>query len=164
MTYLHPGSNIGFTYSENPHPVKPRQVLVKVKCAALNPIGIKETHNTAVWAIPGENVIGRDYSRIVEEAGGEIKNLKIGDRICGSSNRIGGRGTVASYIVVNVPGDAVMKIPQSLTFEEGAAFPLTVFAVYQCLVQATDSAVCVLGGSKAAGLLAIQLAKKNTLE
>lgn len=164
LTYLNAGGIPSFTYYRIDSPLRPNHVLVRVKFAALSPLDIKLLNSTSATVLsPGEKGIGRDFSGEIEEVGPNVEVFSVGDRVCGMYLHMGGQGTVASHISVNVRSDAICKIPDNLTDEEGAAFPLVLGAALQSFSRVTldkDSWVCILGGSTAVGLFAVQLAKK----
>ena len=143
---------------------------------ALNPAEWK----AMAWGLASDGcLVGCDFSGIVEEVGSQVsKPLKKGDRVCGI---VGGTnrqqpddGAFAEYVVAK--GDLLMKLPESMGFEEASTLPMGITTVGQGLYQkslklklpepSTKSVadrkgtyVLIYGGSSATGALAIQYAK-----
>lgn len=114
----------GMTIQDIPlPPVQPLNILVKTVAVALNPTDYKTAQN---FPSPGATV-GCDFSGIViyigEEAARNPQPWKVGDRVCGpihGSNPIDhAGGAFAEY--VQTPADLVMRIPDSISWEDGAA-------------------------------------------
>ncbi|KAF2169756.1 hypothetical protein M409DRAFT_20171 [Zasmidium cellare ATCC 36951] len=150
---------------------RPTYVLCKVDSVALNPTDWKHVKDSR--AAPN-GISGCDFAGTIVEVGSEVKkSLKAGDRIAGVCH--GGNfsnpedGAFAEYCVAK--GDLLVKIPESLSFEDASTFPLGVSTVGQGLFQKalklylpTDptknrETVLIYGGSTATGSLAIQFAK-----
>lgn len=151
--------------------LRPTYVLAKVEAIALNPTDWK--HITGKRAAPN-CTSGCDFAGTVVEVGPEVtKSLKPGDRIAGTTHGANASetedGCFAEYAMAK--GDLVMKIPDSLSFEQAATAPLGVSTVGQGLYQKalkmalptnpikTAEPVLIYGGSSATGSLAIQYAK-----
>lgn len=167
LTFATPGATPTFTYHTIPNPVKPHHVLVKVTHASINPLDTRLANSQFLWAVPGEKGIGRDFCGIIGGIGDYVDKDKfqLGDRVCGMYNHVGGKGTIASHLMVNVKGDAITKVPDILTDEEAAAFPLAFASSWQAcqhvkFTSSSNSRAVVLGGTTATGMFAIQLLKK----
>ena len=144
-------------------------LLVKVVAIALNPTDWKhiDFQNT-----PG-SLSGCDYAGVVEEVGaGYSKEWKVGDRICGAVH--GGNsmqledGAFAEHIVAKA--DLQMKLPEHMSFEEGATLGVGIGTCGMGLFQRMGlnlptsptnkpEPVLIYGGSSATGTLGIQFAK-----
>lgn len=114
---------------------RPTFVTCKVDSVALNPTDWK--HINGKRAAP-DGISGCDFAGTVVEVGSEVKkSLKAGDRIAGVCH--GGNlsnpedGAFAEYCVAK--GDLLVKIPDSLSFEDASTFPLGVSTVGQGLFQ-----------------------------
>lgn len=115
--------------------IRDSYVLAQVDCIALNPTDWK--HISRKIAAPN-GISGCDFSGTVVEVGpGVSKSLKAGDRIAATTHGANfthdDDGCFAEYAVAK--GDLVVKIPDSLSFEQAATFPLGVATVGQGLYQ-----------------------------
>ena len=159
--------------SDRPLPkLRDEYILVKTTAIALNPTDWKHIE----FGLAKEGcLVGVDYSGVVEEVGSKVtKPFKKGDRVAGFAH--GGNsnqtedGTFAEYIVVK--GDAQVKIPDSLSFEEAATLGCGVGTVGQGLYDEQGlqlnrpsnptqdkETVLLYGGSTATGTLGIQFLK-----
>lgn len=148
-------------------------VLIEVATVALNPTDWKHLEYKLV---EDGCLVGCDFAGHVVEVGrGVSKSLSKGDRVAGVAH--GGNsyiqrhedGAFAEYIVAK--GDILMKLPDSLSFEEAATLPLGVATVMQGLYQKglkmtlpdkpskEKPLVLIYGGATATGALGIQFAK-----
>lgn len=151
--------------------LRPTYLLAKVEAIALNPTDWK--HIKYNLTAPN-GISGCDFAGTVVEVGLDVaKSFKPGDRIAGTAH--GGNfsqpedGCFAEYAMAKA--DLLVKIPDGLSFEAAATFPLGVSTVGQGLYQQaltlnlpTDptkngETVLIYGGSSATGSLGIQFAK-----
>ncbi|KAF2024682.1 GroES-like protein [Setomelanomma holmii] len=171
LTYTQPSSAPHLTQAPLPKP-GPKDVLVKIRAAAINPVDIQLWGNPVIGWLAGkkEKGIGRDYSGEVVAIGDEVKssgNWNVGDEVYGLCNRLTGEGTFAQYLNVT-PGEPIAKKPKSLTHQQAAAIPLVVLTAFACLDWLpTESQspnekrrVVVSGASGGVGIWCVQLAKK----
>ncbi|KAK1084124.1 hypothetical protein LTR33_002844 [Friedmanniomyces endolithicus] len=151
--------------------LRPTYLLAKVEAIALNPTDWKHISGKRA----GENCIsGCDFAGTVVEVGSDVsKSLKPGDRIAATTHGANYSqpqdGCFAEYALAKA--DLVVKIPDSLSFEAAATFPLGVSTVGQGLFQQAlklnlpteptkgGESVLIYGGSSATGSLGIQYAK-----
>lgn len=151
---------------------KSTNVLVKVHAAALNPLDVVIRSSLTPLLFRAERGLGGDYSgdvvAIGDAAAAEL-SLKIGDKVCGLylENFLLGPGSIAEYILIdtkNPTGTNVRKFPESLSYQQAAAYPL-VFGTAQIMfddVPKTNSfeKILVLGAGTSVGRFVVQLAKK----
>ncbi len=150
------GTTIAFN-KDQPHPLpdtaelKPNELLIKVKSAAINPVDYK------LPRFMGGTVVGIDVSGIVERVCPD-NDLCVGDSVFGRVE-IKSSGSLAEYAISSV--DKVAKKPEWLSFDEAAA----IGTVYLTGAQAfklgnvkEGSSVLVIGASGGCGLAGIQLA------
>lgn len=102
------------------------------------------------------------------------KDLKVGDRVCGSADGMSKArplgGAFAEY--VSLPGDLALKIPEGMSFETAAALGTALASAgmalfyslkipYTLLDKPSEKPfpVLIYGGSSATGTMALQLVK-----
>lgn len=122
--------------SEIPVPkLRPTYLLAKVDSIALNPTDWK--HIAGDRAAPG-GLAGCDFAGTVVEVGADVsKAFQPGDRIAGTTHGANisepEDGCFAEYAIAKA--DLMVKIPDNVSFEVAATFPLGVSTVGQGLFQ-----------------------------
>lgn len=145
-------------------PVGPDTVLVKVLATSVNPVDWKIRRGYLQGAYPHHLPIipGWDVSGVVEAVGpAVVTGLEVGDEVWGYVRRDDVKwGTAAE--LVPAPQRTVAKKPQSLSFEEAAAFPLAGLTAYQSVVEALDiqagERVLIHAAAGGVGQFAVQIA------
>lgn len=130
--------------------------LVDVEAAAVNfadsllVAGQYQTKPEVPFA-PGSEVAGT----VLDDGG--IEGLARGDRVGGFV----GFGGMAEKVLI--PGNAVVKLPDSTTFYEGAAIPVAYGTSYHALVDRArlrpEETLLVLGAAGGVGIAAVQIGK-----
>lgn len=139
-----------------------KQVLIKVKSAAVNPVDwkIREGYLQSMLKHPLPLTLGWDVSGEVTDVGDEVTHLKIGDAVY-SRPDIAKNGSYAEYITVDA--DEVAIKPKSFSWQEAAGVPLAALTAWQSLYEfaklESGERVLIHAGSGAVGQFAIQLAK-----
>ena len=180
--HQHGGTDV-LKYEDIPIPkITENQCLVKIKAAALNHLDIWVRKGFP--GIPLPMIMGSDGAGIVEKIGMNISNFSIGDKVliqpltyCGTcrwckQNKenycekwgIFGEnqdGTQCEYMAINA--NHLRIIPEDMSFEEAAAFPLVAETSYTMLIDRANiqngETVFVWGASSGVGSMAIQIAK-----
>ncbi|KAL8783819.1 MAG: hypothetical protein Q9213_004365 [Squamulea squamosa] len=103
------------------------EILVKNAALATNPVDYKiQDYGMIITKYP--NVLGSDISGSVEAVGADVKRFKKGDRVTGFatviSNNDPNHGAFQQYTLLNETATA--KIPDSISFEQGAILPMAV--------------------------------------
>lgn len=153
----------GLEAADVPAPtVGPRDVLVDVRAASINPLDTKvrdgEFKQLLKYKLPF--TLGHDVSGVITEVGSQVRDFKVGDEIYARPRdlRI---GTFAEQIAIDT--DDIARKPRSLSFEEAAAVPLVALTAWQALVERADvkpgQKVLVHAGAGGLGSTAIQVAK-----
>jgi len=143
----------------------PKQVLIKVHAAGINPTDWKH----AKYLSGDDSWAGCDYSGVVQDTG-DSKSVKVGDRLAGfvHGNVKQGFGAFAEYAVVEP--EVSVKLPENITFEQGATLGIPLFTAAQALFHRLglpepgytierSFPVLIWSGATAVGQYAIQLAK-----
>jgi NADPH:quinone reductase-like Zn-dependent oxidoreductase len=162
-----------------PKPIpKDSEILVKIVATAVNSgdvrvrsLDVKGFMKTVMrfvlgFSKPRKPILGTVFSGIVEQAGKNVSNFKIGDEVYGITGFE--FGTYAEYIAVSEKS-VVVKKPSNATFEEAAAICFGGQTAYYFLEKANISKkanlkVLVYGATGAVGTAAIQIAKYHHAE
>ncbi len=119
-------------YEDAPDPVaKPGEVLIRLRAASLNHLDIWVRRGLP--SVPKPRILGADGAGIREDTGERVvinPGLEHGDRITVLGEHTD--GTHAELIAV--PESNVYPIPDSLSYEEAAAFPLVFETAWRMLV------------------------------
>ena len=142
---------------------QPREVLIKVRAAGLNPVDFKTRQGKlkVIRRYPLPAVMGNEIAGVVESVGSGVTRFAVGDRVYArlDKNNMGG---LAEWAAVHE--DYVAKMPASLTFEEAAAVPLAALTALQALRDElrlqSGMRVFISGGAGGVGTFAIQIAKQ----
>ncbi len=107
-------------------------------------------------------VLGFDCAGLVDQVGEKVDHVEVGDRVFVSSALSESRtGSYAEYVVVD--RDSVHHLPDSLSFDQGAAIGFPASAAFRALFQRSKlkpgDTVLIHGASGSVGVLAIQMAK-----
>jgi L-iditol 2-dehydrogenase len=170
-------NDIRYDDIEKPVPKK-GQVLIKVKYTGICGSDIPRVNGNACHYYP--NVLGHEFSGVVEELGEGVSSLKVGDRVagvplvpcmqcedcqkgnyslCKHYSFIGSReyGSFAEYVAV--PERNAVKFDDEVSFEQGAFFEPSTVALHglQRLDYQGGKTVAILGGGTI-GLFTMQWA------
>ncbi|WP_435866447.1 NADP-dependent oxidoreductase [Streptosporangium sandarakinum] len=142
--------------------VGPGEVLVRVRCAAVNPVdwkimsgGLDALMDTVFPVVPGWDVAG-----VVEQVGIDTPEFAVGDEVFAYARKdyVHG-GTFAE--LVTVPVRALARKPASLTWEEAAGLPLAGLTAYQLLTRlgtGEGDTVLIHNAAGGVGSLGVQIA------
>lgn len=135
------------------------ELLVSVEAAAVNPV---DTYfRTGAYTPAGLPMIpGSDLAGTVEGVGPEVSAFEPGDRVFGTGLGRDRQGTYAEFAVG--PEDYFARLPEGVSFDEGAAVALVGITAWRALVHHAGlepAEVCLIhGGSGGVGHVAVQLA------
>lgn len=141
-----------------PKPIpKKGEALIKLRTAGLNFIDIYMREGNPVIPIPLPFIPGVEGCGIVEEIGGEVTEVKPGDRVA----YVGHLGSYAEYIAV--PAAELIPLREEMSFDEGAAFALqgmtAHYLVHDIYPVKPGDTVLVHAASGGVGLLTVQWLK-----
>lgn len=172
-------------YTDVPDPqIGADEVLVRVRACALNHLDLWLRKGIPGMPIPLPHIPGSDIAGEVARVGEKVANVKVGarvmlqpgiscgqcakclageDNLCRSYTLFGERvdGGCAEY--VKSPAVNVVPIPEKLSFEQAAAFPLVSLTAWHMLITRARlkpaETVLVLAAGSGVGGAAIQIAK-----
>jgi NADPH:quinone reductase-like Zn-dependent oxidoreductase len=145
--------------AEEPQLQTNRDVIVKLRAAAVNRIDLAVRLGVNGEIISSPHTLGTDGAGTILSAGAEVHNVKPGEAVClypiygcgkcsscaaereslCSQRRLLGErdnGTYAEF--VRVPARNCFALPGGLSFEEAAAFPLVYVTVWRMLITQAD--------------------------
>ena len=140
----------------------PRQVLVRVVAAGVNPIDwkIRSGAIAALFGLAAPLTPGWDASGIVAAVGAEVDAFKPGDAVFFFADFAHG-GTYAEFVAVDAAQVALK--PRSVSFAEAAAIPTPAQAAWRAVFEVADvrpgQKVLIHGGGGPLGSVAAQLAR-----
>ena len=153
----------GLEAADVPAPtVGPRDVLVDVRAASINPLDnkVRDGEFKQLLKYKPPFTLGHDVAGVITQVGSEVRDFQVGDEIYARPRdlRI---GTFAEQIAID--SDDIALKPTSLSFEEAAAVPLVALTAWQAMVDRADvrpgQKVLVHAGAGGLGSTAIQVAK-----
>ena len=170
---------------DDPKP-KPNEIVFKVKSASLNYNDIWGMRGQPV-PVPLPHISGSDASGDVIAVGDEVTNIKVGDRVVSHSNMscrvctacTDGRefdcekrtiwgfqtgplwGAFSEF--THLPEVNILKIPDSVSYDQAAAASMTLLTSWHMLVGRAKirpgQTVLIMGGGSGVGSFGIQIAK-----
>jgi NADPH:quinone reductase-like Zn-dependent oxidoreductase len=129
------------TYEDVPDPAPaPGEILVELRAAGLNHLDV--WIRKGLPSVPKPRILGADGSGVVAALGDGAAGFAVGDRVVVNPGIVhDGRITVigehtdGTYCELkSIPAAQLYPLADSLTFEEGAAFPLVFETAYRMLV------------------------------
>ena len=153
-----PGEPDVLTAVERPRPsIGPEDVLIKVAAAGVNRPDVMQRQGRYPPPPGASDIPGLEVSGAIEEAGSNVHDLRIGDRVCALVSG----GGYAEYCAA--PAPQCLPIPRGVDLIHAAAIPETTFTVWTNMVErgqlTRGEAVLIHGGSSGIGTSAIQIAK-----
>jgi NADPH:quinone reductase-like Zn-dependent oxidoreductase len=119
----------------------PGEVLVRLRASALNHLDV--WIRKGLPSVPKPRILGADGAGVVETLGDGVTGFEPGERVVinpgveagdGTIHVIGEHGDGTNAQLIAVPATNVHPIPDGLSFEEAAAFPLVFETAYRMLV------------------------------
>jgi NADPH:quinone reductase len=154
-------SVLNYTDAAEPIPGS-NEVRVRLYAAGVNPNDAYVRTGTYSFYIPElPYTPGFDGAGIVEAIGEGVEHLKTGDRVFVAALLAKkNTGTYSQKVVCDA--EAVHLLPESVTYEEGAALGIPAMAAYRALFHRANikagETVLIHGASGGVGLLAVQMA------
>ena len=119
----------------------PGEVLVRLRASALNHLDV--WIRKGLPSVPKPRILGADGAGVVEALGEDVTGFEPGERVVlnpgietggGRIHVIGEHGDGTNAELIAVPATNAHPIPDGLSFEEAAAFPLVFETAYRMLV------------------------------
>jgi NADPH:quinone reductase-like Zn-dependent oxidoreductase len=157
------GGPEGSALMEFPEPkLRPRDILVNVRAAGLNPvdIGFRQGKLRPIYQLKLPQVLGNEFAGEVVAVGDEVTRFSAGDRVFAriEKDRLGAFAEQAA-----VGEDCAAHMPSNLDFEKAAGVPLAALTALQALRDELGvkpgQKVFISGGAGGVGTFAIQIAK-----
>lgn len=142
--------------------VGPRDVLVAVRAASINPLDTMVRNGDFKRLLKYQRpfILGHDVAGVVTRVGADVHDFTVGDEVY-SRPRDLRIGTFADLIAIDT--DEVALKPRTLSFAEAGAVPLVALAAWQALVDIAQvqpgQKVLVHAGAGGLGSTVIQVAK-----
>ncbi len=147
--------------------LRPHDLLVRVEAVSVNPVDVKQRANVK----PPENtarILGFDAAGTVEAVGAEAKRFKNGDAVwyAGAIDRPGSNAELQA-----VDERIVGPKPESLSFTQAAALPLTSLTAWEllfdrldvpCGQKTADGEILIVNGAGGVGSILVQIARLLT--
>jgi NADPH:quinone reductase-like Zn-dependent oxidoreductase len=143
-------------------PVGPGEVRIAVRAAGINFADTMARVGLYPDAPKTPCVLGYEVAGEVETVGEGVREHKAGDRVI-AGTRFGGQAEL-----VTVPADQALPLPDRLSFEQGAAFPVNYGTAYAALVlmggMRQGDRVLIHAAGGGVGISAAQLARNAGAE
>ncbi|HJN77467.1 MAG TPA: NADPH:quinone oxidoreductase family protein [Myxococcota bacterium] len=145
------------------------EVLVEVRSAAVGWVDLLMTSGQYQHMAPPPYTPGLEYTGVVAELGPGVSGLDVGDRVIADGFRTGPRssgahrrwGGFATWTLA--PAEALLPLPEQLSFDQGACLLGNYETAYHCLIARgriqPGETVLVHGASGSTGLAAVHVAK-----
>jgi NADPH:quinone reductase-like Zn-dependent oxidoreductase len=149
-------------FGERPEPTPgPRDVVVAVKAASVNPVDWKMRQGMlrGGFELPMPYILGRDLSGVVVEVGAEVTSFKPGDEVYGLADATRG-GTFAERVAMDA--GLLAPKPRSVSHVEAASLALagaTALIALDTAEMADGERILIHAGAGGVGGFAVQLAR-----
>ena len=116
-------------------------MLVRIRASALNHLDV--WIRKGLPSVPKPRILGADGAGVVEALGSGVNGFEVGQPVVinpgveapdGAIHVVGEHGDGTNAELIAVPATNVYPIPDGLSFEEAAAFPLVFETAYRMLV------------------------------
>jgi NADPH:quinone reductase-like Zn-dependent oxidoreductase len=171
--------------ADEPRLNQPNEVIVNLIAASINHIDLWNRLGATGIVIQMPHILGADGAGVVVEVGEQVEHVKNGDAVCLYPPTGCGRcefcltgrdfmciqlrvlgerleGTYAEY--VKLPAENCFPIPEGLSFEEAAAFPLVSITVWRMLITNAQlkpgETLLIIGIGGGVASASLQVAKK----
>ncbi|WP_077145734.1 NADPH:quinone oxidoreductase family protein [Sphingopyxis sp. KK2] len=141
----------------DPGPPSPTQVRISIRAAGISFVDVLTAGGGYQVKPPVPFIPGSECAGVIEAVGAEVTGLAAGDKVVAS----GWGGMFAN--ATNLPARVVRKMPEALSFEQAAVFPVSYATAWHALVDRgqlkAGETLLVLGAGGATGYAAVQIGK-----
>lgn len=139
------------------------QVQVRVRMASLNPVDFKL--RSGIFRMLGRPkrpaITGKDFAGEITALGADVQAYKVGQRVFGSVDPMGGQGSCAQFVALST--ELIAPTPDALSDEVAASLPVASGTALQSLTDIArlqrGQSILITGASGAVGASAVQLAR-----
>lgn len=139
------------------------EVQVRVRMASLNPVDFKL--RSGIMRMIGRPkrpaITGKDFAGEITALGAGVQGYKVGQRVFGSVDPMGGQGSCAQFVAVST--DLIAPTPDALSDEVAASLPVASGTALQALIDiaglARGQSILITGASGAVGASVVQIAR-----
>ncbi len=139
--------------------VRPRQVLVRVQAAAINPVDWKmregQVKFLSGWRMPQGQ--GMEFSGVIEQVGPSVSAFAVGDEVFGAA-----KDCMAEFVVTDE--SRIAKKPANVSFETASTIPVvgtTAASLFDRVKIGPGTEFLVNGATGGIGMFATQLAVRR---
>ena len=139
------------------------EVQVRVRMASLNPVDFKLRSGMLrmVGRPKRPAITGKDFAGEISALGAHVRGYAVGQRVFGSVDPLGGRGSCAQFVALST--DLIAPTPDALSDDVAASLPVASGTALQALTDIAGlqrgQSVLITGASGAVGASAAQLAR-----
>ena len=162
----------------------PGEVLIRVKACGVNHLDIWIRQGIPAYRVTLPHISGCDVAGVIEQLGPGVEQLRVGtpvfiapglscfqcrscqaglDNLCESYGIIGARTDGGYAELMTAPAQNVIPIPEGVSFEDAAAFPLVFLTAWHMLVSRASlrsgERVLIHAAGSGVGHAAVQIAK-----
>ncbi|NBC82645.1 MAG: zinc-binding dehydrogenase [Bacteroidetes bacterium] len=138
------------------------QVLIRVYATSINPIDLKTRKGNLKYILGSDFpiILGYDAAGEIVQTGKKVKHFHVGDRVFTRLKNKYGQA-MAEYAVAHE--EILARIPESVSYEQAAAYPLASITALQALRNKADinkyKRVLIIGATGGVGHFAVQIAR-----
>jgi NADPH2:quinone reductase len=140
-------------------PLGPGGVRIAVRAASVNFPDVLMVRGLYQMRAEPPFVPGSECAGVITEIGPDVTGLAVGDRVLA----LVGAGAFVTEIVATPPVHQVHRLPDEMSFAEGAAFDMTYGTAYHGLIRrgklSEGESVLVIGAAGGCGSAAVQISK-----
>jgi alcohol dehydrogenase len=156
------------SYRDWPDPeARPGDVVVRVRACGLNHLDIFVRRGMPGFPVPMPFISGGDIAGEIATVGDGVSSWQVGDRVTinpGTHEGMVGEQVIGGLAeLVRIPAEYLVRLPDNLSFDVGAAIPINYGTAYRMLFHRgkleAGETMLVLGASGGVGVACVQFGK-----